>query len=157
MSSTLQRPALPYIAPPCSPHGSLAAPPSLLPLKRPCPLSWTKTAIPNSKFGVYIMYIYIYTLQQTSSLSLLPPPTPSLTTSTFAKPPPHRLPARAPKVWDCVAGEGGEDWGWWWWDEGASVWKWWVGVVLRLWIFDASGGKVSTTTAPRWYGWSFNI
>ncbi len=40
-------------APPCSPHA-----PSLLPLKQPCSLSRTETAIPNPKFGMYIMYIY---------------------------------------------------------------------------------------------------
>jgi hypothetical protein len=33
--------------------------PSLLPLKRPCSLSSSKTVIPNPKFGVYIIYIYM--------------------------------------------------------------------------------------------------
>jgi len=32
--------------------------PSLLPLKRPCSLSRSKTATTNPKFGVYIVYIY---------------------------------------------------------------------------------------------------
>jgi len=47
-------------APPCFLSASLLRPlaPSLLPLKRPCSLSRTETAIPNPKFGVYIMYIY---------------------------------------------------------------------------------------------------
>ena len=44
-------PPLP-LAPPCSPGA-----PSLLPLKRPCSLSRTETAISNPKFGVYIIYI----------------------------------------------------------------------------------------------------
>ncbi len=34
--------------------------PLLLPLKRPCSLSRTETAISNPKFGVYIIYIYVY-------------------------------------------------------------------------------------------------
>ncbi len=54
-------PALPLYAPLCSPSAppcSLDAP-SMLPLKRPCSLSRTKTAIANPKFGVYIIYIYI--------------------------------------------------------------------------------------------------
>ena len=33
--------------------------PSVLALKRPCSLSRPGTAIPNPKFGVYIIYIYI--------------------------------------------------------------------------------------------------
>jgi len=37
----------------------LSLAPSLLPLKQPCSLSRTKTAIPDPQFGAYIMYIYI--------------------------------------------------------------------------------------------------
>jgi hypothetical protein len=37
----------------------LSCAPSLLPLKRPCSLSRPWTAIPNPKFGVCIIYIYI--------------------------------------------------------------------------------------------------
>ena len=38
----------------------LARAPSLLPLKRPCSLSRSDTAIPNLKVGVHIIHIYIY-------------------------------------------------------------------------------------------------
>ncbi len=46
---------------PVLPRCSLAArrAPSVLPLKRPCSLHRTETAILNPKFGVYIIYIYI--------------------------------------------------------------------------------------------------
>ena len=58
-------PLTPFMLPPapsCSlllPRCSLAAP-SLLPLKRLCSLSRTKRAITDPKFGVFIIYIYIY-------------------------------------------------------------------------------------------------
>ena len=68
--------ALPYGAPSCSLIAlpcSFIAPsllslalslpppaPSMLSLKQPCSLFRTETAIPNPKFGVYIIYIYIY-------------------------------------------------------------------------------------------------
>ena len=44
---------------PCSPVLPRCSPntPSVLPLKRPCSLSRTETAIPNPKFGVYIIGI----------------------------------------------------------------------------------------------------
>jgi len=49
-----------------TPQCSLGAPPcsldarSMLPLKRPCSLSRPRGAVPDPKFGVYIIYIYIY-------------------------------------------------------------------------------------------------
>jgi len=63
----------PFQAPPicCAPYCPIVLPlaplappvlsptPSVLPLKRPCSLSQTKTVIPNPKFGVYVIYIYI--------------------------------------------------------------------------------------------------
>ena len=52
-------PALAHRAPSVLPRCSLDAP-SMLPPKRPCSLSRTKTAISNPKFGVYIIYIYIH-------------------------------------------------------------------------------------------------
>ena len=69
------RPGPPLMLPSCSPvfplcslaarSCSLRAPllrplaPPVLPLKRPCSLSYPGTAIPNPKFGVYIIYTYI--------------------------------------------------------------------------------------------------
>ena len=53
-------------APSVLPRCSLNAPSlrplarSVLPLKRPCSLSRSGTVIPNPKFGVYIIYIYIH-------------------------------------------------------------------------------------------------
>ena len=38
----------------------LSLAPSVLPLKRPCSLSRPGTAIPNPKFGVYIISIFMY-------------------------------------------------------------------------------------------------
>ncbi len=35
----------------------------MLPLKRPCSLSRTEMAISNPKFGVYIIYIYLYPIE----------------------------------------------------------------------------------------------
>jgi len=144
VSSTLQRPALPYIAPPCSPMAPSPLPPapSLLPLKRPCPLSRTETAIPNPKFGVYIMYIYIYTSQQTSPLSLLPPPH-SLSHHLDLRKTPATSPTRSRS--ERMGLRGGE--------RGGGLRLMMMGrgrvclemvgggVALRLWIFDASGGK----------------
>lgn len=48
---------------------------SLLPLKRLCSLSRTETAIPNPKFGVYVIYIYIYICTFTHTLWALMPVT----------------------------------------------------------------------------------
>ena len=72
-------PALPLYGPPApsllSPAPSLLSPapsllpraPSVLPLKWPCSLSRPGTAILNPKFGVYIIYIYIYITKHISS------------------------------------------------------------------------------------------
>ncbi len=49
-------PRAPSVLPHAPPVISLA--PSVLPPKRPCSLSRPGTVIGNSKFGVYIIYIY---------------------------------------------------------------------------------------------------
>ncbi len=45
--------------------------PSLLPLKRPCSLSRPGRVIPNPKFGVYIIYIYIYIVMHAQKRQML--------------------------------------------------------------------------------------
>lgn len=69
-------PALPHRAPPCSLSASpcmLPRTPSLLPLKRPCSLSWPRTAISNPKFGVDIIYILALHHLLQSPCTVFPP------------------------------------------------------------------------------------
>ncbi len=58
---SLGAPPAPSVLPLCSLCAPSVLPPAppVLPPKRPCSLSRSKTAIPNPKFGVYIIYIYI--------------------------------------------------------------------------------------------------
>ena len=73
-SSLYSPPSLPrysLVLPRCSPPA-----PPLLPLKRPCSLSRTETAIPNPKFGVYIIYIYIF--ESSHLVHKTSPPSPNL-------------------------------------------------------------------------------
>ena len=63
---SLAAPHCSLCAPSCSPDAPLLRPfaPSLLPLKRPCSLSQPEMATLDPKFGVYIIYIYIYSISE---------------------------------------------------------------------------------------------